>query len=195
MAGYGITCEYRLLLCVPVGDQCPYEKVSVEHQSHEWDAHKVTTRNADFSCERVQTFGWYCVVYHNHIIISITTVHIQMQTHNTKQIHRRLCCSDTNRLLTSWIRFFDTRRETQFLKVFCNHTMLTKPLTFGTSHGPISNPQLYGQTQLLNIMVGTQLNLFQNLPNSQPISSEHDIIHTPASFPVWGDCHILCAWG
>ena len=40
--------------------------------------------------------------------------------------------------------------------------------------------------QLLNTMVRPQLNLFQNLPNSQPISSGHDVIHTPAPFPVWG---------
>ena len=33
--------------------------------------------------------------------------------------------------------------------------------------------------QLLHAMVGTQLNLFENLPNSQPISSGHDVIHTP----------------
>ena len=25
------------------------------------------------------------------------------------------------------VQFFDTRRETQFLKVFCNHTMLITP--------------------------------------------------------------------
>ena len=40
--------------------------------------------------------------------------------------------------------------------------------------------------QLLNTMVGPQLNLFQNLPNSQPISYGHDVIHTPVPFPVWG---------
>ena len=32
---------------------------------------------------------------------------------------------------------------------------------------------------------------FQNLPNSQPISSGHDVSHTPASFPVWG---LLWQW-
>ena len=45
--------------------------------------------------------------------------------------------------------------------------------------------------QLLNTMVGPQLNLFQNLPNSQPISSKPDVIHTPASFSVWG---LLWQW-
>ena len=37
--------------------------------------------------------------------------------------------------------------------------------------------------QLLNIMIGPQLNLFSN---SQPISSGHDVIHTPSPFSVWG---------
>ena len=40
--------------------------------------------------------------------------------------------------------------------------------------------------QLLNTMVGPQLNLFQNLPNSQPISSGHDVIHTPALISCLG---------
>ena len=136
-------------------------------------------------------------------MISLTTLPIQMQIQgNTK--HRRLCCSSTNRLLISDFKFFDTRRETQFLKVFRNHTMLITPTTFGTSRGLISNSQLHGRTptsqhhgrtqllhtmfgpQLHNIILRTQLNLFQKLPNSQPISSGHDVIHTPASFPVWG---------
>ena len=44
-----------------------------------------------------------------------------------------------------WLQFFNTRRETQFLKVFCNHTMLTTPPTFSTSHGPISISQHHGR--------------------------------------------------
>ena len=45
--------------------------------------------------------------------------------------------------------------------------------------------------QLLNTMVGPQLNLFQNLQNSLPISFGRDVIHTPASFPVWA---LLWQW-
>ena len=37
--------------------------------------------------------------------------------------------------------------------------------------------------QLLNIIVRPQRIFFQNF---QPISSEHDVIHTPAPIPVWG---------
>ena len=163
----------------------------------------------------------------------------QMQADSVVQV----ACSIT------WLRFFDTRRETQFSKVFRNRTMLTSPPTFGISRGPISISQHQGRTptsphhgrklssqhygrnltsphhgrnstsqhngwnstsphhgqtqffttlvgpQHLNIMVGTQLfhtrvetqlNLFQILPNYQPISSGHDIIHTPVQYPFWG---------
>ena len=34
--------------------------------------------------------------------------------------------------------------------------------------------------------VETQLTSFSKSPNSQPIASGHDVIHTPASFPIWG---------
>ena len=39
--------------------------------------------------------------------------------------------------------------------------------------------------KFLDTMVGPQLNLFQNLPNSQPFSSWQDVIHTSALYPVW----------
>ena len=34
-------------------------------------------------------------------------------------------CFRYERFINFWLRFFDTRRETKFLKVFANHTMLT----------------------------------------------------------------------
>ena len=49
--------------------------------------------------------------------------------------------------------------------------------------------------------VESQLTSFSKSPNSQPIASGHDGIHTPVLFPIWGfyydisDCHILCARG
>ena len=43
--------------------------------------------------------------------------------------------SGTNGLLITLLRFFEMRGETQFLKVFQNHTMLTTPPTIGTSRG------------------------------------------------------------
>ena len=47
----------------------------------------------------------------------------------------RLCHFRYERFISFWLRFFDMMRETQFLKVFRNHTMLTPPLKFGTSRG------------------------------------------------------------
>ena len=49
-------------------------------------------------------------------------------------------------LINFWLRFFDTRREKQFLKVFRNHTILSTPTTFNTSQGPISIFQHHGGT-------------------------------------------------
>ena len=74
-------------------------------------------------------------------------------------------------------------------------------------HGLNSTSQLYGRTPILNIMVGTQLrqpasiadsptaclpgskstpnSLFQNLQILRTIASGHNVIHTPAAFPIW----------
>ena len=75
--------------------------------------------------------------------------------HRRKQIHRRDSVVQVWTVFNFWFWFFDTRRETQFLKVFHNHIMLTTPLMFGTSCGPISISQHHSRTQLLNIMVGS----------------------------------------
>ena len=48
------------------------------------------------------------------------------------------------------------------------------------------------QSQILNTMVRPQLLwFFQNLPNSLPISSGHNVIHTPAPFSISG---LLWQW-
>ena len=44
---------------------------------------------------------------------------MQVQANSVVQVQMRL--------LISWLQFIDTRRETQFLKVFRNHSMLTPP--------------------------------------------------------------------
>ena len=54
------------------------------------------------------------------------TTRIYMQ--NTGKYNTgRLCSSGMNTSCSFWLRFFDMRRETQFLKGFRNHTMLTPP--------------------------------------------------------------------
>ena len=42
------------------------------------------------------------------------------------------------------------------------------------------------ETQLSTSMVLSQLTLFQNPQILRTISFGHDVIHTPAPFPVWG---------
>ena len=80
--------------------------------------------------------------------------------------------------------------------------MLTPPPTFGTSHGildlnssllvEIRKTQLFDSmaespTTRLNGPISTPNWLFcQNPQILRTISSGHDFIHTPASFPVWG---------
>ena len=46
-----------------------------------------------------------------------------------------LCRLGANGYNNFWVQFIDTNRETQFLKVFHNHTMQTPPPTFDTSRG------------------------------------------------------------
>ena len=96
--------------------------------------------------------------------------------------------------------FFDTRRETQFLKVFCNQTMQTKfKLPGRTSssqhHGLNSTSTLDSMTEnsILNttmaetkLSVNSKLTCFSKSPNSLPIASGHDVIHTPVPFRIWG---------
>ena len=52
-------------------------------------------------------------------------------------------------------------------------------------HGPISNLPLHGKTPTSQHHSRTSSGSFSKFSNSQPISSGYDIIHTPASFPVW----------
>ena len=154
--------------------------------------------------------------------VTITTVIHANTKHNWQtQIHRRLLCSGTNAFINFWLRFFDTRRETQFLKVFRNYTMLTtsfngRNLTLCPNgrnstivfHGPTSKSQLPGRTSTSHHhgrtptstvchwgrqpnclptlpKVNSQQPIFQNLQILKTIASEHDVIPTSASFPIW----------
>ena len=108
--------------------------------------------------------------------------------------------SGTKRLLTSWVKSFDMRREreTQFLLCWLFH--LTQQ-TRGASHRPLTGLASSSfKSQLASPSFGSQLTaFFQNHQESQPIASGHDVIRTPVPFSIWGfyynicDCHILCA--
>ena len=110
------------------------------------------------------------VIFYQCYILTYTytnhTIHIQAETGG-------LCSSGSNSFINYCFRFFDTRRETQFLKVFRNHTMLTQPPTFGTSRGFLDLnsflPVEIRKTQLFDSMANTPtLNwLFSKSSNSQ----------------------------
>ena len=110
------------------------------------------------------------------------------------------CCFRYEQFINFWLRFFDTRRENQFLKVLAN-PILSDPNAqrilwcLRSLSVEIRKTQLYLRRSKFN----SQLTLFQNLPNSQ----EHLFrawFHLHAS-PISclgiyydnGDCHILCA--
>ena len=95
-------------------------------------------------------------------MISIT-VHIQMQiqTHTNTQVGSNTQATPLftyKPFINFWLKFFDTRKETQFLKVFRDHTMLTTPKY---------SAHLVVQSQFLNTMVGTQLQLSAYMAQSQ----------------------------
>ena len=152
------------------------------------------------------------MLYTTTIMISITTViqtHIHIQMRIQIQNTGGLCCfryEQVYKFLTSVLD--DGRGDTQFLKVYANHTMLTPPpraahlvmFKNSVSRDP-KNPttSFNGQNSTPASMVQSQLTLFHYPPILRTISSGHDVIHTPASFPVWGfimtndDCYILCS--
>ena len=90
--------------------------------------------------------------------------------------------SNTNGFINFWLRFFDTKRETYFLRAYANHTMLTPPPTCSASCDrdlkKFSGPSLPG-------MMSSTYSIHSN--------------GRPALFPVWefmtdDDCHILFTW-
>ena len=138
--------------------------------------------------------------------------------HLCKQWDNGLFCSGTNAFINFWLRFFDTRRETQFL--ICWPYYLTPQTHSGscdvydlcrlrsaklqrhasTIENSILCPNGRDSIVCLHGPISiSQLPWFLKSTNSQPISSGHEVIHTPALFPIWGvyygngDCHILCA--
>ena len=72
----------------------------------------------------------------------------------------------------------DTRRDTQFLKAYANNTMLTLP--------PLSLPVEIRKSQPHASTAENSTIVFSKSSNIRTISSGHDVIHTPATFPVWG---------
>ena len=98
-------------------------------------------RNGDGDAS--SNLGRGCVAYHNHnSIISMTTV-----IHANTKHNRWTPFSRYETFINFWLRFFDTRRETQFLSL-SYYTMLTTPKR---------SAHLEVQSQFLNLMIGSQL--------------------------------------
>ena len=128
-------------------------------------------------------------------MISITTVDIHMQKHRRTQIHKRLRCSGTN---VYWLLDFfrHKERERQFLKVFriilCRqNSQLSGRTPTSQQHGRNSTSIVCLNGRQPNCLftwpkVNLPTSSFSKSPNSQPIASGHDVIHTPATFPIWG---------
>ena len=126
------------------------------------------------------------VMLHTTTIISITTViqiHIQIQ--NTGG----LCCFRHE--LVFLIPDFGPWRHEEGDTIL---TMLTPPqraahlLMFKISVGrdpKIPTTSFNGQNPTLASMVQSQLTSFQNPKILRTIFSGHDVIHTPAPFPLW----------
>ena len=128
-------------------------------------------------------------------------IHVNTKHNRQTQIHRRLSCSGTNALINFWLHFFDTRRET-ILKGLSYHTMLITSLNGRNPtlypngrnstivfpgltskyqlHGRTPTSKHYCRTQLLTIMVGTQLQL-------SAIDADNPTVylHGPMSTPNW----------
>ena len=108
------------------------------------------------------------VVYHSHNDIN----HNNNTTHTQIQNAGRLCCFRYERVYQLLASIHgDTRRETQFLKVFANHTMLTPPQCMADLvMFKIWKTQLHLSTvkmQLLDSMVQSQSMSFSKSSNSQ----------------------------
>ena len=73
---------------------------------------------------------------------------MHMQTTKTQAKTDGLLLFRYERFINFWLRFFDTSRETLFLKVFRNLTMLTTPLTFANTTQANTNTYANRQTLL-----------------------------------------------
>ena len=122
-------------------------------------------KNVSFLAEsRTYHYSFYIYIYiyilysHNHYDINNNSTYTYANTkHNRRtQMYKRLRCSGTNSLLTSWLQFFDTRRETIHKSLSC-YTMLTTPQRSVYLVVQSQFPNAMIGPQLLHNMVGTQL--------------------------------------
>ena len=103
---------------------------------------------------------------------------------------------------------FNERTNTLLYKNIISHTLFSKgwwllcvrdeletetdcyidPAVLLSHLGWVAQPWVTDGTRppALNSVSCLQLTCFSKYPNSQPVASRHDVIHTPVSFPIWG---------
>ena len=111
---------------------------------------------------------------------------IQRRRIQTHMQTGRLCCSGTNGFINFWLQFFDTRRETQFLTVFRNHTKLTRPPTFANTAQ--ANTSTYANRQILLFKYERIINFWLQFFNTRrekqflKVFRNHTMLTTPPTF-------------
>ena len=150
-------------------------------------------------------------------ITNVIDIHIHIQSNTNTGW---LCCFRYERFIDFLTSVHGkTRRETQFLKVYANHTRLTIlywravhlvmfKISVGTN--PKNPSTCFNGRELNSLPQWSNLNFstdsFQNPQILRTISSRHDVIHTLAPFSFWGFImsmvivisfahdHKLCTW-
>ena len=144
------------------------------------------------------TLSQVCCKYCITIKISITIV---IQIHIQIQLQVDSVVSDTSEFINFWLRSLDMRRVTRFLKGCGNQTMLPPSPHHHAAHLMVFKISVSGDPKSSTARLsGRKLNSsFQNPQILWTISSGHDVIDTPAPFPLWwfiityDDCRILSA--
>ena len=137
-----------------------------------------------------------CCILRVAVMISVTTVHIQIQYWRTLSFQIRM-----DLLIPGFGSSTRDERDTSLIMLTilsdatpcAVHLVMFKipvgrdPKNPTTSfNGPSPTLASMAETQLSASMVQSQLTLFQNSQILRTISSRHDVIHTPTPFPVWG---------
>ena len=101
-------------------------------------------------------------------------------------------------LLLDFEVFRHRERDTQFLLCWLFHLTQQRTAHHVDPTG-LASPRLEKSTRFIQLQISTHCFFSKISQNSQPITSGHNVIHIPSSFPIQGfyydicDCHILPA--
>ena len=126
-------------------------------------------------------------------------ISIQWYIYKCKYKTGGLYCSGTSCFINFWLRFFYTKKETQFLlgwPYIWTHQRAVHPVVFKISVS--RDPKILTAAATVenssSSMVQCQLSTpwFLKSSNSLPISSGHDVIHTPVPFFIHTPVPFFC---